>query len=138
MLKIGLLAFGLVAIGGKQLTPERVITNSRVKRIAEAIARAEGFGVKGAIPTLRNNPGNIRDNSKPGSPVGTYVSIKAGWEALYNQVSRMLAGNSLYPRGWTLAQVAKRYTGESRYMDWANNVARFLGVSTSIVFSEIP
>jgi hypothetical protein len=138
MLKIGILALGLVAIGGKNITPGVNLSNDRIRRIAQAIARAEGYGIRNAIPTLRNNPGNIRDNTKPGSPIATYPTIAAGWEALYNQVSRMLSGSTLYPRGWTLAQVAQRYTGEVRYMDWANNVARFLGVSPYIIFSEIP
>lgn len=125
----------LVAV---QKTSNLSVTSDRVKRIAQAIARAEGFGVAGAIPTVRNNPGNIRDNSKPGAPVGTYPSVEAGWNALYAQVERMLKGSPLYPKGWTLEQVAQRYTGEAAYMNWARNVARFLGVSTNIVFSEIP
>lgn len=114
------------------------ITSERVKRISEAIARAEGFGVPGAIPTVRNNPGNIRDFKQTGAPVGTYSSPAEGWNALYRQVERMLAGSSLYPKNWTLAQVAQRYTGEAAYMNWANNVSRFLGVPVDIVFSEIP
>lgn len=110
---------------------------TRVKRIAEAIARAEGYGVPNAIPTVRNNPGNIRSLDPP-YPIATYPTVQAGWDALYRQVARMLAGSSLYPPHWTLEQVAARYTGESAYMDWARNVARFLGVPTTIVFSRIP
>lgn len=129
------LGAALVAVAGRDYSTG---APGRVQRIAQAIAKAEGFGVAGAIPTLRNNPGNIRDTSIPGRPIATYPSLAAGWDALYRQVARMLAGSSLYPRGWTLAQVAQRYTGETRYMDWATNVARFLNVPTSIVFSEIP
>lgn len=107
----------------------------RVKRIAQAIATAEGYGVPGAIPTVRNNPGNIR--SKEG-PIATYPSPEAGWEALYNQVRRMLDGSSpYYPTHYTLAQVARVYTGESAYMNWARNVGRILGVGTDVIFSEI-
>lgn len=107
-----------------------------IKRIAEAIAKAEGFGVPGAIPTIRHNPGNIRSLVAP-YPIATYSSDAAGWAALYKQVTRMVAGSALYPKGWTIEQVAQRYTGEARYMDWANNVARELGVSTKTVFSEL-
>lgn len=130
------LGVALVVVAGR----ESVTTGApdRVMRIAKAIARAEGYGVSGAIPTLRNNPGNLRDTSLPGQPIATYQTVTDGWNALYRQVTRMLAGSSLYPKGWTLIQVAARYTGETRYMDWANNVARFLGVSPSIVFSDIP
>jgi hypothetical protein len=107
-----------------------------IKRIAEAIAKAEGFGVPGAIPTIRHNPGNIRSLQAP-YPIATYSSDAEGWAALYKQVGRMVAGSALYPKGWTIEQVAQRYTGEARYMDWARNVARELGVPTTTVFSEL-
>lgn len=107
----------------------------RVQRIARAIATAEGYGVPGAIPTIRNNPGNIRSAA---GPIATYPTVEAGWDALYRQVSRMLDGSSpYYPTHYTLAQVAKVYTGESAYMNWAKNVGRILGVSTDTIFSEI-
>lgn len=111
--------------------------SSRVERIAKAIAVAEGYGANpNNIPTRNNNPGNIRSSA---GPIAVYDSPQAGWDALYRQVTRMLDGSSpLYPTTWTLAQVAQRYTGEAQYMNWANNVARILGVSTDIVFSQIP
>lgn len=138
MWRVAGIGIALVVVAGRNVSLPGGAAGDRVRRIAQAIARAEGYGVPGAIPTVRNNPGNIRDNSKPGAPVGTYPTAAAGWDALYKQVSRMLAGSNLYPKGWTLEQVAERYTGEVRYMDWARNVARFLNVSTKIVFSEIP
>lgn len=109
--------------------------DARVVRMAQAIARAEGYGVPGAIPTLRNNPGNIRSTTQP-YEIRSYPSIQDGWEALYRQVARMLSGSSLYPATWTIEQVAQRYTGEATYMNWARNVASFLGVSTTTVFSK--
>lgn len=109
--------------------------SDRVQRIARAIATAEGYGVPGAIPTLRNNPGNIRSSA---GPIATYPTPEAGWEALYRQVSRMLDGTSpYYPTHYTLAQVARVYTGEAAFMNWATNVGRILGVSTDTIFSEI-
>jgi hypothetical protein len=105
-----------------------------VKRIAQAIAVAEGYGVAGAIPTVRNNPGNIRSAA---GPIATYDSAAAGWDALYTQVARMLAGSSLYPPTWNIEQVAARYTGEAAYMNWARIVAGELGVSTLTTFSEL-
>lgn len=112
------------------------MVHAGIKRIAEAIAKAEGFGVPGAIPTVRHNPGNIRSLVAP-YPVATYPTDAAGWDALYKQVARMVAGSALYPAGWTIEQVAKRYTGEAQYMNWARNVAGFLGVPTTTVFSEL-
>lgn len=109
--------------------------DSRVRIMAQAIARAEGFGVPGAIPTVRHNPGNIR-NTAPPYEIRTYSDDAEGWAALDRQVARMLAGSSLYPSDWTIAQVAQRYTGEAAYMNWARIVASQLGVSTDAVFSR--
>jgi hypothetical protein len=109
----------------------------RVRRIAEAIAVAEGYGKPGQIPTVRNNPGNIRSSVAP-YPVATYGSPEEGWNALYRQVTGMINGTSpYYPIDATLTEVAKTYTGEAAYMNWANNVARILNVPLDIVFSEI-
>lgn len=123
----------------------KVTATDRVRRIAEAIAVAEGFAFPGApqtsptnIPNSRRNPGNIRDMALPPNyPVKTFPTVEAGWDALYSQVERMLAGSSLYPSDWTIKQVAARYTGEAAYMNWANIVSARLGVSPDSVFSEI-
>jgi hypothetical protein len=104
--------------------------------MARAIARAEGFGVPGAIPTVRHNPGNIRMLSAP-FDIATYESDADGWAALYRQVSLMLYGGSrVYSPDMPLSEVARLYTGEARYMDWAWNVARVLGVTPDTPFAE--
>ena len=112
-----------------------VSADGRTMRMAQAIARAEGYGVPGAIPTLRNNPGNIR-NTAPPYEIRSYATIEEGWSALYRQVARMLAGSSLYPVNWTIEEVAARYTGEAAYMNWARIVASTLNVSTNTIFSR--
>lgn len=110
-------------------------TTEQIERIARAIATAEGYGIAGAIPTLRNNPGNIRSSA---GPIATYPTIEDGWAALYRQVRLMLAGgSSYYQPTMTLSEVARVYTGESAYMNWANNVARILGVSIDTPFGEL-
>lgn len=121
------------------------VASDRVKRIAEAIAVAEGFAFPGApqtspanIPNSRRNPGNIRDMQRPPDyPVKTFATKEAGWDALYRQVEGMLKGSALYPADWTIEQIARRYTGEAAYMNWARIVAQRLGVPTDAVFSEL-
>jgi len=105
-----------------------------VRRIAQAIATAEGFGPAGNLATRLNNPGAIRSAA---GPIAYYPTVTAGWEALYRQVSGMLAGSPLYPSTWNIEQVAERYTGEALYMNWARIVAGELGVSTKATFSEL-
>lgn len=127
-------AWHWITIGAVLLATSKTlgpVTTEQVKRIAFAISKAEGYGVPGAIPTVRNNPGNIR-SLKPPYDIATYPSVEAGWAALYRQITLMLAGTSaMYKPTMTLAEVARVYTGEARYMDWARNVAYYLGNGAS-------
>jgi hypothetical protein len=109
----------------------------RVKRIAEAIAVAEGWNVINSTPRRLNNPGDIRGAD---GQLTQYTTEDAGWHALYDQIEGMLNGkSSLYPKTYTIAQVAQRYVGmnDPDAMNWARNVAVQLGVSVDDVFSEI-
>ncbi len=71
-------------------------------RLAQLIAREEGFGRAGVLPTLRNNPGDLRwsPNSKhlPGHPndIGIIDTVEHGWEDLERQLQLYAA------RGLTL------------------------------------
>jgi hypothetical protein len=106
---------------------EMVRVSSKIRRIAQAIARAEGYGVPGAIPTVRNNPGNIKG---PDGVIRTYSTPEEGWQALYRQVLLMLTGESrFYKPEMTIAEIARIYTGEAQFMNWARNVSRVLGVT---------
>lgn len=102
---------------------------AQVIRIAKAIAVAEG-------DTFRNNPGNLRPVG--GGPVLTFSTPDEGWNALYKQVRLMLAGAyGLYSADEPLTEVARTYTGEARYMDWARNVAAVLGVSVDTRLGDL-
>jgi hypothetical protein len=106
---------------------EMVRVSSKIRRIAQAIARAEGYGVPGAIPTTRNNPGNIKG---PDGVIRTYSTPEEGWQALYRQVLLMLTGESRFYRPeMSIAEIARIYTGEAAYMNWARNVSAALGVT---------
>lgn len=114
-------------IAGIGLTLYMISPTRKIRRIAAAIAKAEGYGVPGAIPTIRNNPGNIKNAQ---GEIITFPNPEAGWNALYRQVLLMLTGESRYYKPeMTIAEIARIYTGEAAYMNWANNVSRVLGVT---------
>lgn len=122
-------------VAGVGLVVYMLSPTRKIIRIAQAIAKAEGYGVPNAIPTLRNNPGNIK--GKDGVII-TYPTPDDGWKALYRQVLLMLTGESrFYKPEMTIAEIARIYTGEAQYMNWANNVSRFLGVTPDTRLREV-
>ncbi len=107
-----------------------------VRRIANAIAIAEGYYVAGSLPHRRNNPGSIVDPAT--GQLRQYPSPEAGWDALYWQVERMLSGESpYYPRGITLRQAAVIYTGNDNPEGWARTVSQHTGIPLDAVLAEI-
>lgn len=112
---------------------------SNVIKIAQAIAKAEGFGIPDAIPTRANNPGDLTGADAGSFPTfGTmnedgvihFAHVEDGWTRLYVKVARMLAGQSeVYPLDWTLDQVGMEYSHGD--LNWAKNVAADLGIPTS-------
>ena len=114
-------------------------TNSSASSIATAIATAEGYGVPGAIPTVNNNPGDLR--SWPGVPTGAngfavFPTPEAGQAALQAQVNSMLdSTSSYYNSNMTIAQVASIYSPDGA-TNWANNVSAALGVSPNTTLAS--
>jgi hypothetical protein len=113
-----------------------------VKKIATAIARAEGFYVPGSVPARLHNPGDLtlditgKGVGKNGMYV-VYASDADGWEALEKQVRMMLDGSSrIYNPSMTIAQMAARYTS-TEVDSWAMNVARSLGATTQTQLRDI-
>ena len=123
-----------------------MVSEELVKRFAEAVARAEGYGVPDSVPTQAKNPGDLSDDGDIGNgviqtsgPFGAKITVYAtdedGWAALYKKVRRMLEGRSkTYPQDLTLMEVALKYAGSPL---WAANVARSLGVDTRATLAEI-
>jgi hypothetical protein len=75
-----------------------------MNKLIEAIARMEGFFVKGSVPEIANNPGDLiflkQHGAKPFPVTGkdgkvrTYCAFSTpedGWEALKNQVRLTLS-----------------------------------------------
>jgi len=91
-------------------------------RLAELIAKEEGFGVPGAIPTTHNNPGDLRHSphsthtADAPNAIGQIDTPAHGWEDLERQLQ-------LYAeRGLTLRQVIAIYAPPADH----NNTAKYL------------
>ena len=114
------------------------------QQLMHAIAKAEGYGVHGAVPTRYHNPGDIRASrgvKYPGQ-VGLnnhgYVIFKSdryGWDAMQSQLDKIVDGNSrFYSVNMTLRQLSKRYATSPL---WVKNVAKNLGVTPDATLAEI-
>lgn len=96
--------------------------------LAWAIAQAEGFGVKDAIPTKAHNPGDLVMDWLPGEKMGTegihvFQDDATGWAALEHQLDLIRDGKSqVYQASMTLGQMAMRWT-RTQPEDWGENVA---------------
>jgi len=100
--------------------------------LAAAIAYAEGFGVPGAIPTVRNNPGDLTQSGV----IATYPDSTAGYTALETQLQTIAAGRSRYYNpNMSIAQIGSIYANGDP--NWASNVADYLGVSPDTPFSAV-
>jgi len=111
--------------------------------LARAIAKAEGFGVKGSVPTRCHNPGDIR--ALPGThypgQVGLnksrYVIFKndsAGWAALQHQLNKIANRESThYTPEMSIRQLARVYGGDS---NWVKAVAHSIGVPPGTTIAE--
>jgi len=96
-----------------------------VRLFARAIAFAEGYGVPGAIPTIRNNPGDLKLPADGGA-ISTFPTPTDGWLALYRQLKIIIEGrSSFYVLDMTIAQMAERWTATERSA-WAANVVTYL------------
>lgn len=75
-----------------RLIPPRFVWPAGTTLLAVLIAQQEGFGVPGAIPTVRNNPGDLRHSPHSAHPaddpngIGTIDTVEHGWEDLERQL----------------------------------------------------
>jgi len=116
------------------------VDKQKIDSFATAVAHAEGFGVRHAIPTRYHNPGDIKTFPKstklPGQKAvgkGGHIVFRndtAGWAALKDQIAKMLDGRSKhFNPNMTITQVAKHYAANWR--PWAKTVAKELGVGSN-------
>ena len=106
---------------------------TKVDMFAHAIAKAEGYYTAGTIPNRCFNPGDLkgtRFEGQIGVCKGGHARFKTaayGWNALYNQIDKMISGNShVYHVSMTFAQVSRMYAGNSRV--WLRNVCNELSI----------
>ena len=114
----------------------QAVDTDKVHSLAVAIAKAEGFGVKGTVPTRYHNPGDIRSRLPHAykgqiglNPQGYVIfkNDKAGFAALETNLLLMASGDSkFYGPSMTITKVAKVYATGWRL--WSKNVCKTLGV----------
>lgn len=110
-------------------------------KLAQLISRMEGFGIPGAIPTLRHNPGDLEhapDESHPDdNPVGEFVDDETGWAMLERQLQLDAS------RGWTLEQLVNTYApppqnNPTQYLNFLCAGLGLPGTATVAQALEIP
>lgn len=117
----------------------------KVKQLAEAIAKAEGFYVAGSLPARIHNPGDLEiGNVGYGTDIGKTIfpDDQTGWEWLYGECMLMLAGQEarhhshVYNLSMTFLRVAQLYTGGDNYIGWAEVVSAGCGMKVSNTLQE--
>lgn len=111
-------------------------------RIAQAIMEFEGY-FQDSVSYKNNNPGNLKFAGQPGAVDqdrfghAIFATFQDGWNALINQVRRMLNGSSsLYPSTYTLTQAMNRYA-EANGNQYAIFISQRIGVDPSITLAEL-
>lgn len=142
MLPLILLALGAGLIWWSMTAPISTVTGygDKLRRFAEAIAKAEGFGPAGNLATRANNPGNLKAGDKGlGLIAGKTVfgTVADGWAALTRQINLMVTGASaFYKPDMTIREIAVIYTGGDKPDAWTSIVARQLGVTPDTTLRE--
>jgi hypothetical protein len=107
----------------------------RISKFSDAIEKAEGYGVPGALPTRINNPGDLCLGDKGwGVTEGktNFPSYEIGRAALDRESALICTGTShVYRLSDTIMQVALKYTGGDNALAWATTVSGHLGVMTT-------
>ena len=121
------------------------MAQDRVHTLAEAIAKAEGWGKKGALPTRYRNPGDlkvVKGYVYPGQisiGKGGHTKFRTdadGWAALEHQLDKIVAGESKrYDVNMTLEEFSRKYAGNHRI--WLKNVTHNLGVEPTVYLFEV-
>lgn len=119
------------------LTASALGQSPKVEALAHAIAKAEGFYVKGSLPNRLHNPGDIRATGiyYPGqigrnkNGYAIFADDSSGFAVLHRQIQRIADGQSQYSMHLTFAAFARRYVGGPGWVEWTRIVTRALAVT---------
>lgn len=116
------------------LPPNQGNPDTRIREIAVAVARAEGFFLGGSLPNRANNPGALIGAD---GQVRFFDTEDAGWYALYEQIRIIVEGrSSYYQRDASIREIADTWTGGDNPGGWSRTVASYLGLSESTSWLE--
>jgi hypothetical protein len=116
------------------------IVPARLEALSRAIAKAEGYYIRGTIPNRYHNPGDLK--SRPGlTPLAgqrkigkaghiVFVNDAAGWAALREYLTGIAEGRRKhYVASMTLSATSRVYA--QRWQPWLRIVTKELGVPGS-------
>ena len=94
-----------------------------MSKLAQLIAKEEGFGIPGALPTRDNNPGDLRhsphSSHSPGAPnaIGQIDTVTDGWADLERQL-QIYAAHSMTLRAAIYAFAPPEENDSERYLNF--------------------
>jgi hypothetical protein len=109
-----------------------------MSKLAQLIARMEGFGIPGAVPTVRNNPGDLRhspnsshDGEGP-NDIGIIDDVADGWADLERQLQLDAE------RGMTLTDLIATYAppSENNTQNYLNFICQGLSLPPTALVSD--
>lgn len=116
---------------------------SQYRPFSWAIAKQEGFFIKGSIPNRNHNPGDLKGVQheylgQVGLDKHGHIIFKNdnwGWAALENQVRKMCASEGRYSADMTISQIGRKYAAD--WKRWSKNVAKNLNCTPSTTLAEL-
>jgi hypothetical protein len=117
---------------------------AQYRQFARAIAKAEGYYVKGSLSARNKNPGNIKSvhGYKFDGQIGVdkhghviFRNDNKGWAALQNQVRLMCGTQGVYSADMTIQQIGKHYA--KNWKLWSKNVARNMNCTPKTTLAEL-
>ena len=119
-------------IVGLAFVSKNVAPTDKVKAIAQALAKAEGFYVPGSVPQRAHNPGDLKLGDVGNGDISgktIFLTDEDGWNALYHQINLMVSGESeFYDPSMSWRDIASIWVGTTDANNWMLNVTNSLKV----------